>query len=71
MDMLIYRLSQLIKGLRAIKEEMEENGYVEFRGISIDGLIKKAIIARNNARDLRRFIPEDFLTGEDVEGEAE
>ena len=63
MDMLIYRLNILIKGLKTIKEEMLESGLVEFRGVSIDHLINRAIVARNSAKEMRRFIPDDFGGG--------
>jgi len=46
MDMVIYRLNSIIKGLRIIKEEMEDEGLIDFKNVNVDQLISKAKAAK-------------------------
>jgi hypothetical protein len=46
MDMVIYKLNAIIKGLRTIKDEMEDEGLIDFRGVNVDALIAKARAAK-------------------------
>jgi len=65
MDFVIYKLNSIIRGLRAIKDEMETEGLIDFRGANIDALIAKAKAAKVAIIDYMETEEWDILEGEE------